>query len=161
MNDLSHLFDGLFYDFEKPEPIAQSEIDTAQKRLGVRLPADYIELLKHQNGGMVRRWISDPACPLGMVQISGLGGEHGIDSLTGGVTLNQNLIANWNYPPRSVIFCHQGPSGFGFDYADTNEAGEPTVFCMDNDRAVPILYPRVFRSFRQLLESLTRLPNEV
>ena len=159
MPPLNSLYRDLFHDLwpATPPRVTQTDIDTAEKRLGFVLPPEYTNLLKYQNGGLLKRHLSESSqSPLAIIRICGIGGDEGIDSLVdGGITRNQLLIRNWNYPAQSVIFAHQGSAGFGFDYENVSENGEPTIFCMNNDREVPLLHRRVFLNFRQLLEALT------
>ncbi len=163
------MYHGLFHEFSPiygKETITQADVETAEQRLGFRLPPDYIQLLQYQNGGILQQSVYGVAVvngkskPVGGVfVIFGIGGEDGIDALADGKTHNQTLIENWGYPAWSVVFAPQGSAGFAFDYDALDADGEPSILYRYCDCDVPVTYRRVFRNFRHLLDSLEPLPD--
>ena len=79
---------GIFaVDQGKSPPLKRGMVRAAEKKLGYRLPAAYVALLKIRNGGYLERSaFPTTKCPrwaedhVGVRDIMGIGGNHGIDS---------------------------------------------------------------------------------
>lgn len=112
-----------------------------EARLGYRLPASYIALMRGQNGG-----IPGPCCfPAGgigwaedHVKISAFKaiGEKRLWSLCGGLG-SRHKIDNWDYPDIGIYFGDCPTAGhqmFALDYRDCGREGEPAVVYVNQER---------------------------
>ena len=127
---------GMFDEDEEAEspPLTASMVHQAEKKLGYRLPAAYIELLKVCNGGNVRRsFFPTKKCPrwaddhVAFDTVLGIGGDWGIDGETG----SAYLIAEWDYPAVGVVVASDGHTAFLLDYRKCGSEGEPRVAWVD------------------------------
>jgi hypothetical protein len=143
-------------------PPNQQTIDTVQERLGYRLPAAYIELSLHQNGGMPRKtcirssspttWAEDHVAITGIYSI----GSRKTYSLCGEVG-NTVLLEKAGYPPIGVYFA-DCPSGghdmICLDYRKCGPNGEPSVVHVDQEWNYRITFlAETFESFIRGLSS--------
>jgi hypothetical protein len=119
----------------------QQAIDAVQEQLGYRLPAAYIELSRHQNGGMPRKafircsspttWAEDHVAITGIYSIGSrkrysLCGEFG----------SAFLVEKGGYPPIGVYFADCPSAGhdmIGLDYRKCGPTGEPSVVHVDQE----------------------------
>lgn len=113
-------------------------IQEAEQQLGYRLPADYLELIKTQNGGKpkknyfpVKAHAKWPDEYVEIMGICGVGGKWGVDSAQLG---SKFFIREWGYPDIGVIVGH-GPSAghdaIMLDYSASGSEGEPRVVHVD------------------------------
>jgi hypothetical protein len=145
-------------DYYTGPPLDSDMVQHAERRLGVRLPAAYVDLLAQQNGGVLRcrrfptafstSWASDHFAVRALL---GIGGDWGIDSQAGRGSPDQ--IKEWGYPDIGVVICDMPSGGHDavmLDYSDCGPVGEPAVVYVDEDRV-----PRpVAASFAQFLARL-------
>lgn len=132
-------------------PLTDALISTAERRLGVRLPAAYVALLRERNGGWAR--LRHPKAPC--FGFKGVGSEEGVDALQDdGRRLNDVLIANWGFPRDSVVlFCHHG--GLCLDYGPCGPDGEPCVVWVNAEYLPTVRIETVAPDFATFLDGLT------
>jgi hypothetical protein len=137
-------------DDTKPEPITPELIALAERRLGYKLPRDYLTLLVSRNGGTPRKtcfptsvptsWASDH---IAITDFGRLGGRSGVDSE------NRNMIEEWGYPDIGVIICSCPSAGHDavmLDYSVCGPQGEPRVVHVEVERsAAPEITPPTSR----------------
>jgi len=135
-------------------PLDAEMVRRAEETLGVRLPRRYVEILRQQNGGVLK----DNCCPTSFRTswaadhfqvdvILGVGYEDGLDAQSA------DLIEEWGYPNIGVVFgvtAAAGPDTVMLDYSASGSEGEPAVVYVGEDR-VP---RRVADSFDEFLTSL-------
>ena len=99
-------------------PLTHEILKDAEKQLGVKLPALYVELLFLQNGGMARDWVfpfqkktmwSSNHVPF--YELNGIDetGDEGILS-------SPDLCDEWELPPDQVLLCGEGHWWIALDY---------------------------------------------
>ncbi len=116
-------------------------VEIAERSLGVRLPADYLAMLRIRNGGTLRKCRFDTSLPTSWADdhfevqaLLGVGGTRGLDAVVGG---SRYLIEEWGYPNIGVVFAVCPSGGHDtvmLDYSRTAGDGEPTVAYIDEDR---------------------------
>jgi hypothetical protein len=110
----------------------------AEAALEVSLPESYLNLLRLQNGGVLRKtrfltefptsWAPDH---FQVDVIMGIGYDEGIDRLS------EYLIDEWGYPNIGVVFGMTPSAGHDtvmFDYSSSGRSGEPAVAYIGEDR---------------------------
>ncbi|MFF2878397.1 SMI1/KNR4 family protein [Gottfriedia sp. NPDC057991] len=112
-------------------PITDEMIKKAEKKFNIKLPNKYIEILKQQNGGMIKfdsfpteiptSWADDH---INVDHILGIGEETGILE-------SEYLIKEWGLPLNIVLISGDGHSRIALDYRKTKE--EPPVIYIDVD----------------------------
>ena len=132
-------------------PVDGEMIRQAQEALGVRLPASYLDLLRVQNGGILRNRCFPTAFPTSWATghmcidvILGIGGAWGID------LVSPRMIAEWEYPEIGVVLGitpSAGPDTIMLDYSECGTQNDPSVSYVDEDR-VP---RRIADSFAEFL----------
>lgn len=144
-------------------PLKSAMVRAAEKTLGYRLPASYIDLLKVRNGGYLKRsFFPTTQCPrwaedqVAFDEIMGLG-ENGIDDDLG----SKYLIAEWDYPDVGVVISSDGHTAFMLDYSKCGNQGEPRVVWVDVETRgkgpkVVVLAP----NFASFLEKLCVPPDD-
>jgi hypothetical protein len=131
----------------------------AESRLGYRLPASYIELLKEKNGGQPLRasfrttlapaWAPDH---LEIETFHGVGGENGIDRIS------EYLIQEWGYPNIGIVLCGLPSGGHDvimLDYSVCGPTGEPSVAYIDDERVVH----KLANTFKEFADALVVIPH--
>lgn len=117
-------------------------VQQAETRLGLRLPAAYIELARERNGGIPLRrcfrttfpssWAADH---IEVSMLLGIGFEEGIDGELG----SAYLVQEWGYPDVGLV-CFDTPSAghdtVMLDYRKCGPDGEPSVVYIDEDRKI-------------------------
>ena len=103
----------------------------AEAKLKIKLPKKYIEILKQQNGGVIKfdslptevltSWADDH---VNVDHILGIGEDSGI--LESGY-----LIKEWDLPKNIVLISGDGHSWIALDYRKTKE--EPPIIYIDVD----------------------------
>jgi hypothetical protein len=145
----------------KDEPLTDQEVAAVERELGYKLPASYIELMKHQNGGRPRKtnhrtevstsWAEDHIAITGISSIGRRGGH----SLCGGFG-SQFWMDEWEYPPIGVYFADCPSAGHDMlclDYRDCGPHGEPQVVHVDQELDYRITFvAKNFESFIRGLE---------
>jgi hypothetical protein len=135
--------------------LTDAMVIAAEDRLGVRLPADYVQLLRTCNGGEPDRTMFPVDFPTSWAvdhieirSILGIGGEFGIDSEFG----SAYLIEEWEYPDIGVVVCNTPSGGHDTVMLDYRAGQVPKVAYIDEDRV-----PRIIaQSFTELAMGLER-----
>jgi SMI1-KNR4 cell-wall len=147
---------------------SQLAIDAVQGQLGYTLPAAYIELSGHQNGGTPRKtcirsssrttWAEDHVAITGIYSIGNrkpcsLCGEFG----------SAFWVKEWGYPPIGVYFADCPSAGHDMiclDYRKCGPNGEPSVVHVDQEWDYRItLLTETFESFIRGLDSEAAFDN--
>lgn len=141
--------------------LTEDIIASAERTLGVRLPASYLAVLRARNGGVPMRrcfpttratsWATDH---ISLTMLLGIGYEDGIDGSFG----SAYMVAEWGYPPIGIVVCRTasaGPDTIMLDYTRCGPMGEPCVSYVDEDRSVLVLAPN-FASFANGLVDCAR-----
>lgn len=141
---------------ERGPAISRELIAHAERTLGVRLPAAYLELLTQRNGGTPRRRCVRTQQPTSWARdhfevrtLLGIGYDDGIDGAFG----SEYMTQEWGYPPRGVVIFDTPSAGHDtvmLDYSLCGPTGEPRVIYVDDDRRVV----PVAESFRELVSKL-------
>ena len=160
--DLAGLWsDHPYYAEEYTEPAPTPElVAEVERELGVRLPAAYVELAQHRNGGGLAR----DACPspeptswaedrVGVTGIFAIGRTSRCSLL--GEAGQELWVHEWEYPRIGVYFADCPSAGhdmIALDYRACWPEGEPTVVHVDQERdyAVTELAPSFEEFIRRL-----------
>ncbi len=123
------------FDEAERQPVTDEMVQDAERRLGVKLPASYIEILKAQNGGYLRydsypttvgtSWADDH---VGVDRIMGIGPGQAGDMLD-----SPDLIQEWGMPQGIVLLSGDGHTWVALDYRACGPTGEPSVTWFDNE----------------------------
>ena len=152
--DLSNFWEEIDYTDESDSasyvsaPPTEALIAAVEGELGYKLPAAYIELMQHQNGGIPRNrafptqgstsWANDHVAING---IFGIGREQ-IYSLCGQLG-SQFMIDEWGYPAIGIYFA-DCPSGghdmICMDYRKNGKTGEPEIIHIDRESDYEITF---------------------
>lgn len=133
--------------------LTESMLLAAEQILGVKLPDEYVALLRVRNGGR----ISSEFCSFPSPQPTSWADDHvpfdecfGIDSKLGSVTDSGALNEEWGQPHDLVLLTGDGHWWIALDYRGSAQA-EPAVVWFDNEVGQDI---RLASSFREFLEGL-------
>ncbi|KAA9327507.1 SMI1/KNR4 family protein [Hymenobacter busanensis] len=139
------------------EPAPSDElIQAIEAKLGYKLPAFYIQLMKSHNGGIPRNTCFPTSEPTSWaddhVAISGIAaiGHRKPYSLCGELG-SQFMLDEWGYPAIGVCICDCPSAGHEIimlDYSTCGPTGEPAVVHVDQERdyKITLLAPD-FESF--------------
>ncbi len=118
-------------EYYQLEPLTDKVLEKAEKKLKVKFPKSYIDLLKQQNGGYINydsfpseiptSWTNDH---INVDHILGIGEENGILE-------SEYIIQEWGLLKNIVLISGSGHSWVAFDYRNTKE--EPPVIYIDVD----------------------------
>ena len=123
------------------EPLTPVLVAAVEQSLGYRLPTAYVELMRHQNGGVPVRTNHRTAAPTSWaedhVAITGIFGiaDQKSHSL-GGRFGSRFWIEDWQYPPIGVYFADCPSAGHDMlclDYRACGPQGEPVVVHVDQE----------------------------
>ncbi|MER5204933.1 SMI1/KNR4 family protein [Streptomyces sp. NPDC002825] len=134
-------------------PLSDAAVRDAEQRLGVRLPAALLELLRVRNGGVVaeswnaypthvRTSWSDDHVPFD--DLMGIGDVDG-DHLS--ILDSACLIEEWGLPSPLVLLSGEGHWWIALDYRACGADGEPSVAWFDPDEGSELPLAGDFRSF--------------
>ncbi|MFD3481796.1 SMI1/KNR4 family protein [Streptomyces sp. NPDC058665] len=143
-------------------PLTDAVVHDAERRLGVRLPASLLEILRVQNGGLVAQlWNAFPTdvptswsenhVPLD--DMMGIGRHEGRLSLLD----SAYLVAEWGLPSPLVLFSGDGHCWTALDYRACGERGEPSVTWFDAECETELPLAADFRTFVERLTAATSL----
>lgn len=129
-------------------PLTDAALAEAEAKLGVRLPAAFVELLRVRNGGNVARefrrfpvrgtsWAEDH---VGFEDVRGIGPE---------LLDNAYYTSEWEMPPELVLLTGDGHWWIALDY---RRPGEPAVTWYDNELGQDVRLADDFRAFVEGLE---------
>lgn len=111
-------------------PLTQSMIDQAERKLKVKLPAAYLDLLRQQNGGFTPiEWLEHPNAPeeFQCRDLPGLGYSQGMDAEMGA----RYMVEEWGYPAGLLYLTGDGHTGICLDYRASGPLGEPAIVWVD------------------------------
>ena len=142
-------------------PPDDATIRAVEGDLGYKLPPSYVELMRHQNGGIPRRanhrtkerttWAHDHIAISG---ICGIGSEKAYS--LGGPFGSRFWIDQWDYPPIGVYFATCPSAGHDMvclDYSECGPQGEPRVVHVDQEwEYKSVVIAPTFESFVRGLE---------
>ncbi|MDG9727775.1 SMI1/KNR4 family protein [Streptomyces sp. DH41] len=138
-------------------PLTDAVVQDAERRLGVRLPAALLEILRLQNGGLVAdAWNAFPTdAPTSWSEnhvpfddMRGIGRDDGQPSLLD----SGYLVEEWGLPSPLVLLSGDGHCWIALDYRTCGERGEPSVtwFDVEGDSELPLA-----ADFHTFVEHLT------
>ena len=165
--DWTRFWNDVDYAFESyiGKPITDKDIKDAETELGYTLPAAYIELLKHHNGGVLNKNCfinNDGEC----VYVTGI---YGIDrdkkNSIFGEFGNEFWISKWEYPPIGVVVADTISGGHDMiflDYRECGPTGEPKVVQVDQegDYSITLLADSFGDFIKQLYISIEDITDE-
>ena len=165
--DWSGFWNDVDYAFESyiGKPVTDKDIKDAETELGYTLPAAYIELLKHHNGGVLNKNCfinNDGEC----VYVTGI---YGIDrdkkNSIFGEFGNEFWISKWEYPPIGVVVADTISGGHDMiflDYRECGPTGDPKVVQVDQegDYSITLLADSFGDFIKQLYISIEDITDE-
>lgn len=165
--DWTRFWNDVDYAFESyiGKPVTDKDIKAAEANLGYTLPAAYIELLKHHNGGVLNKNCfinNDGEC----VYVTGI---YGIDrdkkNSIFGEFGNEFWISKWKYPPIGVVVADTISGGHDMiflDYRECGPTGEPKVVRVDQegDYSITLLADSFGDFIKQLYISIEDITDE-
>ncbi|MBN2496867.1 MAG: SMI1/KNR4 family protein [Deltaproteobacteria bacterium] len=142
------------------EPPSAETVTEVERALGYRLPAAYVALAQHQNGGLPVRtnhrtaepttWSEDHVAVNGIFSI----GSAKPSSLCGELG-SRFWVEEWGYPEIGVYFADCPSAGHDMlclDYRACGPEGEPRVVHVDQERDYRITF--VAESFEAFIRGL-------
>jgi len=141
-------------------PLTQAMIDHAESKLGYKLPASFLELLKTQNGGIPKNTCHGTQIPTSWAKDHvALHGIHGLDdekpySLCGRIS-SRFMIEEWGYPDIGIYFGDCPSAGHDMiclDYSKCGNSGEPHVVHVDQELDYVTTF--VAENFEQFIRGL-------
>jgi cell wall assembly regulator SMI1 len=147
-------------------PLTRETVSEAERELGVRLPADYLALLRVQNGGRVSDdcdgFVVDPPGPrgethVGLVDMDGLGGP----GFHVEVERSERRHDPDYGPPEGLVLIGSPDGGHQFlalDYRACGPDGEPSVLWTDTELVSAFELAPSFRAFVEGLRPIASIP---
>ncbi|MEJ8646140.1 SMI1/KNR4 family protein [Streptomyces sp. MS1.HAVA.3] len=146
-------------------PLTDAVVQDAERRLGVRLPASLLEILRVQNGGLVAElWNAFPTdvstswsenhVPLD--DMMGIGRQDGRLSLLD----SPYLVEEWGLPSPLVLLSGDGHCWIALDYlacGERGERGEPSVTWFDVEGNTELPLAADFQTFNERLSAAASL----
>ncbi|MED3648801.1 SMI1/KNR4 family protein [Halalkalibacterium halodurans] len=127
------------------EDVSDSKVEEAEKELNVDLPNAYVDLIKQQNGGVIKKnafkvefpnvWDEDL---IYVNFIYGIGRNEGILD-------TKHLTKEWGLPDDLVLLSGDGHTWVALDYSDKGK--EPPVIYYDTDEGVKHVLADTFSDF--------------
>ena len=129
-------------------PLTGQAVTTIERELGYKLPADYVEFMRFQNGGIPWRtnhrtkeptsWADDHVAITGIYSIGcdkpcSLGGKFG----------SRFWVEEWEYPNIGIYFADCPSAGHDMlclDYRACGRFGEPSVVHVDQECDYKIVF---------------------
>jgi hypothetical protein len=145
-------------------PLTDAVVQDAERRLGVRLPASLLEILRVQNGGAVAEpWNAFPTdVPTSWSEnhvpfddMMGIGRHDGQLSLLD----TAYLVEEWGLSPL-VLLSGDGHCWIALDYRGCGRRGEPSVTWFDVDGGTELPLAADFQSFAERLVAATSLDSD-
>jgi hypothetical protein len=138
-------------------PLTKELVRAAEQELDVQLPADLLELLGIQNGGVVADgWNAFPTAEptswspdhVPFDEVMGIGRTENLNSLFD----TPYLIGEWEMPSPLVLLSGDGHYWVALDYRGSGRQGPPAVTWFDTELGTELALATDFRSF---VEGLT------
>ncbi|GIN90187.1 hypothetical protein J22TS1_12380 [Siminovitchia terrae] len=134
-------------DFANLDDLTDEKLNQVEKKLGVKFPAAYVELMKKQNGGTLSyNEFHSNKVPDGEVDIDSI---MGID-VEDGIGESNYLVEEWDIEKGFVLFAGDGHEWFAFDYREY-KGDNPCVFYI-TDEGKPKKVAKDFESFLKNLK---------
>ncbi len=150
-------------------PATDLEVRRIESTLGYELPASYVELCRHQNGGVPTNTSHRTGTPTSWapdhVVVTGIFGIGDAKQCSLGGTMGSRFwIEAWGYPPIGVYFADCPSAGHDMlclDDRGCGPSGEPTVVHVDQECDYEVTLVAVtFEAFIRGLESDETSPFE-
>ena len=136
-----YIFDGEA-DFE---PFSDEDLKQVEEKLGVKLPASYVELMKVHNGGdLAYSLLQSGRLEDGEAEIDNI---YGID-LEDGIGNSPYLVEEWEMEKGLVVFSGDGNYQLAFDYRKDDE--EPSIVYFEDEKP-----KKIAKNFKLFLKKLT------
>jgi hypothetical protein len=138
-------------------PLTEEVVLDAKRELDVRLPADFLDLLRIQNGGVVAdEWNAYPTAEptswsadhVPFDEMMGIGRTEQLNSLFD----TPYLVGEWELPSPVVLLSGDGHYWIALDYRRCGRRGAPAVTWFDTELGTELVLASDFRSF---VEGLT------
>ena len=144
-------FTDFWYDNNEARPdLSEKAIEELEKKLGYRLPASYIWLIKNHGSGSPNN-----DCIRTNTSTSWSSDHVAITSILDVDQLNRFMIHEWDYPDIGIAIC-DCPSGghdmIFLDYRKCGPFGEPEVVHIDQECDYRITY--LAKDFEELAKAL-------
>lgn len=141
--DFENFWDNCEYAQEAyiSEPFSDELLLEIENELGFKLPKDYIEFMRYQNGGTPFNTCHSTDTPTSWAEdhiaITGIFGIHREkDYSLCGELGSQFMIDEWGYPDDCVYFASCPSAGhdmIAFDYSECGKNGEPCIVHIDQE----------------------------
>ena len=135
-------------------PLTDEVITDAEKKLGYKLPASYLAMLRSQNGGTpVKSVIKNDECEIYLQSFVGIGSERTYSMF--GQFGADFWFAEWSYPRIGVpvaLTISGGHEIVFLDYSSCGSQGEPCVTLIDQE--CDYRRTKVAENFAQMLTML-------
>lgn len=132
-------------DEYKQKNLSDSDIERAESFFNIKLPVDYVSILKKQNGGYI-------ICNAHPSPVPTSWSDHSIhiDHIRGigegtGILNSPYLISEWGLPEGIIIISGDGHSFIALDYRNTKN--EPTVIYLDTQSNQVVTLSNNFKEF--------------
>jgi hypothetical protein len=129
----------------KLRKLNDSDIERAERFFNIKLPYEYVSILRKQNGGYIIYNAHPSSVPtswsdnsVSLDHIKGIGKGTGIFN-------NEYLIKEWDLPEGIILISGDGHSFIGFDYRKTKN--EPTVIYVDTQNNKEVTLASNFKEF--------------
>lgn len=141
-----YIFDGEA-DFE---PFSDEDLKQVEDKLGVKLPASYVELMKVHNGGdLAYSLLQSGRIEDGEAEIDNI---YGID-LEDGIGNSPYLVEEWEMEKGFVVFSGDGNYWLAFDYRKDDE--EPAIVYFEDEKP-----KKIAKNFKLFLKKLNNPEND-
>ena len=134
-------------------PLSDDAVRRAQAKLGVKLPEEFVRLLRRQNGGAINPDLTAFPAP----KPTSWAPDHvpftdcfGIGEGFGSITESPELNEEWGQPLDLVLISGDGHWWIALDYRNDPGANPPVVW-YDNEVGEDV---RLASSFREFIEGL-------
>jgi hypothetical protein len=138
-------------DWDKNPATSEAIIQRVEATLGVAIPAEYLALLKIQNGGYTRgfvfptrqrtSWAEDHVA---LDELNGIGRYEPLPSGLHNIYNSTYMIAEWDLPPSQVLLAGDGHWWISLDY---RSRGAPSVRWLDVDSGEDLELAPTFGAF--------------
>ena len=165
--DWSGFWNDVDYAFESyiGKPVTDKDIKDAETELGYTLPAAYIELLKHNNGGVLHKncFINNDGESVNLTGIYGIDRDKKYSLF--GEFGNEFWTSKCKYPPIGVVIANTISGGHDMiflDYRECGPTGEPKVVRVDQegDYSITLLADNFGDFIKQLYLSIEEITDE-
>ena len=132
-------------------PVTQEMINHAQEFLGVKLPAEYIELIKIKNGGETkyRRYPTTHwnRYAEGWIPFYEIVGIYNDPDDNHSIYITSCMIKEWNLPQNIVLLDGEVHYWVALDYRECGSTGNPSVVWIDVDNKQEFKLANSFSEF--------------